>query len=144
MASEQKEVSKVFIDSSVLIAAAISPIGSARDLIKSALSNKIKVVLSDLVLEETVRNLSNKAPQALSALQLFLETLNPQVVSPGKSLIIKAAKVVDIKDAAIVAGAVKAKADYLVSFDRKHLLQYQKKIESHFKIKVITPALLQT
>ena len=82
MASDQPKVSKLFIDSSVLMAASISSTGFARDLIISAINNKFGIIVSDLVLEETVRNLANKAPKALPALQLFLETLNPEVVSP--------------------------------------------------------------
>ena len=139
MVSDQTRGNKVFIDSSVLIAAAISPTGSARDLIKGSFRNKSKIVVSDLVLEETERNLTNKAPKALPTLQLFLEVLNPEVVSPSKSLVLKVSRVVDPKDAPIVAGAVSAKTDYLVSFDRKHLLQHKQEIEANFKVKVVTP-----
>ena len=139
MASTQAKISKLFIDSSVLIAASISATGSARDLIISSINNKFKIVVSDLVLEETVRNLTNKAPKALPALQLFLEALNPEVVSPSESLVIKVSKVIELKDAPIVAGAIAAKAEYLVSFDRKHLLQKNKEIKTNLKVKVVTP-----
>lgn len=130
---------KIFIDSSVLIAAAISPSGSARDLIMRSFRNKLKVVISDLVIAETQKNLANKAPQALPALQLFLEVLNPEVVSPTKTFILKASKVVELKDAPIVAGASYSKADYLVTFDRKHLLLHKREIKTILKVKVVTP-----
>lgn len=142
MASAQAKigkVNKVFIDSSVLIAAAISAHGSARDLIKKSFRGEVEVIISDLVIEETQRNLANKAPQALPALQLFLESLNPQVVRPSKLQVSKTSKVIDIKDAPIVAGAIKSKADYLVTYDRKHLLSHKKEIKTHFKLKVVTP-----
>lgn len=139
MASNPTKISKVFIDSSVLIAAAISSTGSARDLIMKSLRNKFKVAISDLVIEETQRNLTNKAPKALPALQLFLEVLNPEVVSPIKALVLKVSKVIEVKDAPIVAGAISSKADYLVSFDRKHILQYRENIKANFKLKVVTP-----
>lgn len=139
MAADQQKLGKVFIDSSVLIAAAISPKGSARDLIMKALRNEIWVIVSDLVVEETQRNLTNKAPEALPALQLFLEALNPEVVSPTKALVKRIARVIEVKDAPIVAGAVTVKAEYLVSFDRKHLLKQKQEIEKGFKIKVVTP-----
>ena len=139
MASNLTKVSKVFIDSSVLIAAAISSKGSARDLIIKSLHGEFEIVISDLVIEETQRNLVNKAPKALSALQLFLEALNPEVVSPTKTLISKTAKVIEAKDAAIVAGAILSKADYLVSYDRKHLLQLKEKIKINFQVRVVTP-----
>lgn len=141
MASDPKgsKQPKIFIDSSVLIAAAISPTGSARDLIMRSFRNKLKVVISDLVIAETQKNLANKAPQALPALQLFLEVLNPEVVSPTKTFILKASKVVELKDAPIVAGASYSKADYLVTFDRKHLLQQKREIKTILKVKVVTP-----
>lgn len=139
MASDQIKPSKIFIDSSVLIAAAISPSGSARDLIMKSFRNDFRVVISNLVLEETQRNLANKAPKALPALQLFLEVLNPELVNPTKTLVLKVSKIIELKDAPIVAGAISSKADYLVSYDRKHLLQHKKEIEANFKLKVVTP-----
>ncbi|MEK7521745.1 MAG: putative toxin-antitoxin system toxin component, PIN family [Patescibacteria group bacterium] len=142
MVSSQVKISKaikVFIDSSVLIAAAISSKGSARDLITKALRNELKVVISDLVIEETQRNLSNKAPKALPSLQLFLEALNPEVTTPSKSLVTKVARVVERKDAPIVAGAISSKSDYLVSYDQKHLLKQKQIIKINFKIKIVTP-----
>ena len=139
MASILTKINKLFIDSSVLIAASISSTGSARDLIISSINNKFKNVVSDLVLEEALRNLTNKAPKALPALQLFLEALNPEVVSPSKSLVMKVSRIIELKDAPIVAGAIAAKAEYLISFDRKHLLQHNKEIRKDFQVKVVTP-----
>lgn len=133
------EPPKIFIDSSVLVAAAMSSTGSARDLIMKSFRNKFKVVISNLVITETQKNLANKAPQALPPLQLFLEALNPEVVSPTKTFVLKAAEVVELKDAPIVAGAAYSKADYLVTFDRKHLLQHKREIKAILKVKVVTP-----
>ena len=45
----------------------------------------------------------------------------------------------NFKDASIVAGAIAAKADYLVSYDRKHLLHQKQKINDNFKEKIVTP-----
>jgi len=61
------------------------------------------------------------------------------LVKPTKRQILKATKIIEGKDAPIVAGAIFSKADYLVSFDRKHLLQHKKEIEASFKLKVLTP-----
>ena len=60
-------------------------------------------------------------------------------ISPSKSLIAKVSKTVEEKDAPIVAGAIAAKADYLVSYDRKHLLHQKQKISDNFKVKTVTP-----
>jgi predicted nucleic acid-binding protein len=48
--------------------------------------------------------------------------------------------IVHLKDAAIVAAAAKAKADYLATHDVKHLLTHAKVIESEYGITVLTPA----
>jgi len=49
----------------------------------------------------------------------------PVTVNPPVSLVLKVAKVVQVKDAPIVAGAIHARARYLASYDRRHLL-YQR------------------
>ena len=139
MASNPRIKVKIFIDSSVLIAAAISSKGSARDLIVKTLHGEFEIIVSDLVIEETQRNLVNKVPKALLALQLIFEALNPEVVNPSKTLILRIAEVIEVKDAAIVAGAILSKANYLVSYDRKHLLQHKQEIGTHFAVKVVTP-----
>jgi hypothetical protein len=46
------------------------------------------------------------------------------------------AQVVVLKDAPIVAGAIKANAQYLASYDRKHLLRQAAMIKDHFGVTV--------
>ncbi len=77
----------VFIDSSVLIAAAISPTGSAHDLIGLALRGVIEWYVSTLVLDETQRNLARKAPEALSPfVQSLRLTLQTQIIESPEQL----------------------------------------------------------
>ncbi len=130
---------KIFIDSSVLIAAAISPKGSAREIINQGFAKSLDLYISDVVLEETERNLKLKAPHTLEDFYNFKETFVSKIVAPPRQLILKVAEVVNIKDAPIVAAAMQAKADGLASYDRKHLLQHKEEIEKNFKVKVGTP-----
>lgn len=130
---------RIFIDSSVLIAAAISAIGSARELINRGIAQEIDLYLSSDVVEETERNLKRKAPEGLTYFYEIYESSSFLQVKPTKIQIFKAAKIVIGKDAPIVAGAIAAKADFLVSYDRKHLLSYTQEIEENFKINVVTP-----
>lgn len=69
--------SRVFVDSSVVIAAAVSARGAARELILAALQSPDRIALctSALVLQETERNLWRKAPQAVPAFQAFQSAL---------------------------------------------------------------------
>ncbi len=56
MASLTPPRRRVFIDSSVLFAAAYSVTGSAHDLVLAAIQGRITIVLSDYVLAETEGN----------------------------------------------------------------------------------------
>lgn len=113
---------RVFIDSSVLIAASYSSTGASREIIRQAIRGKIELVISNLVLEETSANLSIKAPEALPAYQQFLDVIPFETISPTKRQVLEAAEYTDLKDAPIVAAAKRAGVDYLVSLDRRHLV----------------------
>lgn len=130
---------KIFIDSSVLIAAAISPKGNAREIINQGFAKALDLYISPDVLEETERNLKLKAPHALEEFYNFKEAFIAKIVVPPRRLILKVAKLVNIKDAPIVAAAIQTKADFLVTYDQKHLLQCAKNIEKNFKVKTYTP-----
>jgi predicted nucleic acid-binding protein len=54
-------------------------------------------------------------------------------------LVITVAQTIAAKDAPIVAAALAAQADYLASYDRKHLLSQAAQIQSSFHLTVTTP-----
>jgi predicted nucleic acid-binding protein len=111
----------VFLDSSVLYAAAFSATGSARRLLLHGFAGQITLSISDLVLAETTRNLTNNAPAALPAFSIIADLLSSQTTQPTKTEVLKAAQIVHLKDAPIVAAAARVKADYLATHDVKHL-----------------------
>jgi predicted nucleic acid-binding protein len=112
----------VFLDSSVLYAMAFSSTGPARRLLLKGFAGHITLCISDLVLEETKRNLTKNAPLALPAFSIIADLLSAQTTRPTKAEVLRAAKIVHLKDAAIVAAAARVKADYLATHDVKHLL----------------------
>jgi predicted nucleic acid-binding protein len=130
---------RVFIDASVLFAASFSATGSARDLILVATRGDLELIASSFVLEETRRNLSSKAPRALPAFHAFQAAEVIRIVDPDATQVRRAAEVVVLKDAPVVAGAIEAKASYLASYDRKHLLGQAAAIKANFDITVDTP-----
>ncbi len=132
-------VTKVFLDASVLIAAAISPRGHARDLVLQGLGGEWSLCLSSLVLEETERNLARKAPAALPAFDGFRRTLTANLVDPPKATVLAVAETVAVKDAPIVAAAMCARAQCLATYDRRHLLSKAAVIRTRFGIEVVTP-----
>ena len=67
---------RVFIDSSVLFAAAYSNKGYARDLILLGIQKKLQLVISTLVIEETRRNLADFAPETIPALEEIFDSIS--------------------------------------------------------------------
>jgi predicted nucleic acid-binding protein len=131
---------RIFLDSSVLYAAAFSATGPARRLILIGLEGSITLAISDLMLEETKRNLTKNAPLALPSFTILADLLSPGITNPTKAQVLKAAQIVHCKDAPIVAAAVKANADYLATHDVKHLLSHAQAIADAYVITVLTPA----
>jgi predicted nucleic acid-binding protein len=130
----------VFLDSSVLYAAAFSATGPARRLLLNGFAGQITLSISDLVLAETTRNLAKNTPAALPAFSLIADLLSPQTTRPTKAEVLQAAQIVHLKDAAIVAAAARVKADYLATHDVKHLLNHARAIEEAYGITVLSPA----
>ena len=92
MASPQTHRIRVFIDSSVLYAAALSATGPARELILRGIRGECDLVISPLVLEETERNLEDKAPHALGPFGAFRDVLGARQVNPSKASIKRVAR----------------------------------------------------
>jgi predicted nucleic acid-binding protein len=130
----------VFLDSSVLYAAAFSAARPARRLIPKGLQGSVTLCISDLVIEETKRNLTKNAPAALPYVSLIAHLFAPYITRPSKAEVLQAAKIVYLKDAPIVAAATKVKADYLATYDVKHLLNHAQAIDRAYGIIVLTPA----
>jgi predicted nucleic acid-binding protein len=139
-----KPARRTFLDSSVLYAAAFSPTGPARRLLLKGLAGSVHLTISDLVLEETKRNLTKNAPAALPYFLSIVDLLSSQTTRPTKAAVLKAAQIVHLKDAPIVAAAAKANADYLATHDVKHLLTQASAIEAAYGITVLAPADLLT
>ncbi|HZA24238.1 MAG TPA: hypothetical protein VFA32_16820, partial [Dehalococcoidia bacterium] len=84
--------------------------------------------------------LKKNAPLALPYFNLLADPFSPFIIRPTKAEVRKAARIVHLKDAAIVAAAAKGKADYLVTHDVKHLLNHATAIAKAYGIMVLTPA----
>jgi uncharacterized protein len=130
---------RIFIDSSVLFSAANSNMGHSRDLMVMGANGEITIVLSDYVLEETRRNLSQLRQPPLDALDEILDSVNMEIVRVHKQAVQDAAKVIVLKDAPIIAAAKTAKVDMLVSLDKKHILN-NPELENFIKASILTPA----
>lgn len=113
---------RAFLDSNVIYSAVCSPQGTPGKVITAFIVGRFQAVVSRLVLEEVVRTVKSKMPARIDALQELL-VLNPPEVCPDPSLdeISRCAEVIHAEDAPILAAAIAAKVDYLVSGDRHFL-----------------------
>ena len=115
---------RVFTDTTVFFAAVYSNTGSARELIQLGTEGKVQIILSQRVLTEMERNLEKKAPDQHSTYQLLLAALAPEITEEPAKLVEQVETYVVPKDAPIVAAAIHAEVDFLVTYDRKHLLNH--------------------
>jgi predicted nucleic acid-binding protein len=102
------------------------------------LRGDVDLVLSQLVLEETRRNLAESAPKSLSFLEFVLESVPYEIVRPSKRQVLAAAEYTAFKDAPIAAAAKMAKVELLVTLDRKHLLD-RPDLARHVGADIVTP-----
>ena len=128
---------RLFIDSSVLFSAAYSTHGNARKIILLAIKKELITVISELVISETRRNIAEKAPEKIDILETIFDNIPFEIVRPTKRQVIDAAKHSDLKDAPIVAAAKRAKVDFLITLDKKHLLD-KPEIVAYIGIDVVT------
>jgi predicted nucleic acid-binding protein len=127
---------QVFIDSDVIISSLISRTGAAYFLIHEA---NIKLIISNYSQTELKRvvkklNLNHKE---------FENTLKKFKIVPLRKSLSKIKKrfagyVTDQNDAHIIAGAVKVKTRFLISYNQKHFKA--NKIKRDFDIILFTPA----
>ncbi len=132
---------RLFLDSSVLFAAArttASRTGHARDLILMAVRGEIVPVASQLVLDETRRNLAESVPERLIIFDYITAGIPFETVKPTKREVIAAARRVVLKDAPIIAAARKARVDYLATLDKKHLLG-KPELAEYVRAPIVTP-----
>ncbi len=131
-------MTRVFLDASVIFSACYSTTGHSHDLILMAIRGDYQLIGSELVFEEARRNLAGYAKEYIVFLDYVIESLQPELVRPSKAEVLGAAKHVALKDAPIVAAAMKAKADILVTLDKKHLLG-KPELAKFARTKILTP-----
>ena len=130
---------RIFIDSSVLFSAANSARGHSRDLMLLSAGREVNLILSNFVLEETVRNLSQLKRPPLEELEDLLENANIEIVEIDRQAVLEAGKLIVIKDAPIIAAAKSSKVEMLVSLDKKHILN-RPELEFYIKASIVTPS----
>lgn len=130
---------QVFIDSSVVISAVFSDKGGSFRLFSEAQNKRLILYISDFVMEEVFGVLRLKYPSKLSIFEnLLSHTPFALVKEPSQRMIEEMTEFIsDFSDVPILAGARKAKVDFLITLDKKHFLT--KKVKENVKFKILTP-----
>jgi predicted nucleic acid-binding protein len=111
---------RVFADSSVLIAGAGSRSGASRAVLTMAEIGLFKLVVSRQVLDECERNLRKKLPAALPLFAELLTLVNLEIVpNPPEDETARWQSIIEAKDAPILAAAVLAIPDRLLTLNTK-------------------------
>ena len=95
--------------------------------------------MSQQVLEEVIRTIKEKLPEALPALKSLLVSMPPEVITDPKLEDIKRwTRRLSVADAAILAVAMLAKPDYFVTGDN-HFIE-NSDISEETGLRIVTPA----
>lgn len=128
----------VFIDSNIWFSAFYKE-GVCSKLLKIVESSEFQVNISELVLEEIIRNIKLKIPKALPYSLDYLKTNRIIVLkNPEFRLLEKYKKLADFEDLPIIISAFESKCDYFITGNIKDFnLILIKKVS---RIKILTPS----
>lgn len=130
---------RVFLDTNVIFSGLYSSQGAPGAILRHFVEGHIRVVVSQQVLEEVIRTIKEKLPEALSALKRLLVNAPPEVeADPSPEAIQRWTKELHPADAVILAAAIAAKPDYFITGDN-HFLENQV-IKENAGLNIVTPA----
>lgn len=114
----------IFLDSSALIAGAISESGAAHVLLNLGEAKEIVLTVSELVIWESERAVAKKAAGSLHDLRALIKLSNLAIVDDRSPEDVEANLYLinDPNDVPILLAAMKARVDYLATHNRKHFL----------------------
>jgi putative PIN family toxin of toxin-antitoxin system len=134
-------MARAVLDSSALISAFLTPAGTCAQLLHAADRGAFVLCLSPPLIAETAGVLLREAKLQRSygydrtKVEAFCDTLSASTQLATELPDLAGAVPLDPKDDMIVATAVAAKADYLITGDRKHLLERG----TYDGIRIVTP-----
>jgi predicted nucleic acid-binding protein len=127
---------KVFLDTSVIFAAVLSPTGGARKLFQLGEAGMLKLVIGPNVLRECDEVVRRKVPSSLPALAQLLALGQVETsIAPAKRQIALARSIVEYEpDALVLAEAISARPDWFITHDKEHFLKERKGSNPAFNI----------
>lgn len=114
---------KIFIDTNILISAALFPGSIPEKAYQKAVSYPNEAVISDMNLEELRRIFNKKFPDKVPLLSMFISILavSVQIIRVPDTEYPEEAQIRDEKDRPIFRAALNCKADYFLTGDKDFL-----------------------
>lgn len=136
--AENKKPLRVFLDASVLVAAALSPSGGSFRVIAESPTRGFLVFTSPYAHREAETTLINQYLRALPALYHLMTFVE---ISPDAPLDVVETllEIIDFKDAPVLGAALGIGADALLTLDRAHFLKNSKITNAYARLRVMTP-----
>jgi predicted nucleic acid-binding protein len=111
---------RIFADTSILIAGCGSKTGASRAVLTMAEIGLFKLVISEQVMEECQRNFQKKLPTAIPIFTQIMAAIDPEIQpNPQPEESERWKTIIEAKDTPILAAAVLAKVDRLLSLNTK-------------------------
>ena len=130
---------RLFLDACILVTAANSPDGGSARLLNIATEGKVKLLATRLVMHEAKNNIIDLLGRPLWV--WFCRIIGPLHLSLSDPATSKEKaewlKVTAPKDTHVLAGAIKGKADILISLDRRHILNST--VQKAFPLPIMSP-----
>ncbi|MCB0106281.1 MAG: PIN domain-containing protein [Caldilineaceae bacterium] len=129
---------RIFADTNILIAGADSRSGASRAVLLMAEIGLFRLVVSRQVLDEAERNIRTKLPRALPNFAEQMVYLNLEIQpDPPTAEVAQWESVIELKDAPILAAAIGAKVDRILSLNTRDFTQ---EVAAACGIPIQTPA----
>jgi len=135
---EKQKRSLVFLDASVIIAAILSPRGGSSRVLSESKMRGFHLITSLYAYEESFTALQQKYPHFLGRLRS--SSLSFELIeNPPEDFYKQFSAVIDSKDLVIIASAVAAKTNVLLTLDKKHFLLNRKLRKQVAPLAIMTP-----
>ena len=130
---------RLFLDSSVVIAALLSTSGGSFRIFKESNAGNIETHINRYVLAEVTGVVARKHPSLSEGIPELLSWANMNVHKNAPSAKVgKLCMAINEKDAPVLAGALAAKASFLVTLDQKDFFT-EKLVKASLPIAIVTP-----
>ena len=136
-----KKISRIFLDSNVILSGLFSEKGAPR-IILDILSLKLPFLIGltgKYNLIEIERNITKKLPAALPLYRAYFAKMNLEIIPiPSHEEMKKFASAITEKDMPVLVSAIKGKADFLITGDKKDFEHL--KTKGSYAFKIVSPS----